>query len=205
MKKGILVVSFGTSHLDTLEKTIAVIEKEVAEKFPEAGVYRAFTSGMIIRKLGRTEGLHIDTVTEALRRMSEDGIEDVIVQPTHIINGIEKCLPVGSSVIGDCPIIIHVIDPVSWNAIDVRRFGFSVVISRIGEIQKDVIGASVYEICPSLREPATGIRFRIRYGIVFSNRSGTGYAEQCHKQQILYMNTEPHSILFQIHTYCLAA
>ena len=90
MKKGILVVSFGTSHLDTLEKTIAVIEREVAEKFPEAGVYRAFTSGMIIRKLARTEGLHIDTVTEALRRMSADGIEDVIVQPTHIINGIEN-------------------------------------------------------------------------------------------------------------------
>ena len=31
MKKGILVVSFGTSHLDTLEKTIAVIEKEIAD------------------------------------------------------------------------------------------------------------------------------------------------------------------------------
>ena len=90
MKKGILVVSCGTSHLDTLEKTIAVIEREVTEKFPEAGVYRAFTSGMIIRKLARTEGLHIDTVTEALRRMSADGIEDVIVQPTHIINGIEN-------------------------------------------------------------------------------------------------------------------
>ena len=28
MKKGILVVSFGTSHLDTMEKTIDVIEKE---------------------------------------------------------------------------------------------------------------------------------------------------------------------------------
>ena len=34
MKKGILIVSFGTSHLDTLEKTIAVIEREAAEKFP---------------------------------------------------------------------------------------------------------------------------------------------------------------------------
>ena len=33
MKKGILVVSFGTSHLDTMEKTIDVIEREIAEKF----------------------------------------------------------------------------------------------------------------------------------------------------------------------------
>lgn len=90
MKKGILVVSFGTSHLDTMEKTIDVIEKEIAEKFEGFRVYRAFTSGMIIRKLKRTENMEIDTVTEALRRMAADGIEDVIVQPTHIINGIEN-------------------------------------------------------------------------------------------------------------------
>ena len=90
MKKGILAVSFGTSHLDTMEKTIAVIEKEMEERFPDGNVYRAFTSRMIIRKLKRTEGIHIDTVPEALNRMAADGIEDVIIQPTHIINGIEN-------------------------------------------------------------------------------------------------------------------
>ena len=90
MKKGILVVSFGTSHLDTMEKTIEVIEKEMEERFQECNVYRAFTSGMIIRKLKRTEGISIDTVPEALSRMAADGIEDVIIQPTHIINGIEN-------------------------------------------------------------------------------------------------------------------
>lgn len=90
MKKGILVVSFGTSHLDTMEKTIEVIEKEIKERFTGCNVYRAFTSGMIIRKLKRTEGLSIDTVPEALARMAADGIEDVIIQPTHIINGIEN-------------------------------------------------------------------------------------------------------------------
>ena len=90
MKKGILIVSFGTSHLDTLEKTIAVIEREAAEKFPRAGVYRAFTSSVIIRKLKRTAGLAVDTVGEALERMAADGVEEVIVQPTHIINGIEN-------------------------------------------------------------------------------------------------------------------
>ena len=90
MKKGILIVSFGTSQLDTLEKTIAVIEREAAEKFPRAGVYRAFTSSVIIRKLKRTAGLALDTVGEALERMAADGVEEVIVQPTHIINGIEN-------------------------------------------------------------------------------------------------------------------
>ncbi len=90
MKKGILIVSFGTSHLDTLEKTIAVIEREAAERFPQAGVYRAFTSSVIIRKLKRTAGFAADTVGEALKRMAADGVEEVIVQPTHIINGIEN-------------------------------------------------------------------------------------------------------------------
>ncbi|MCC2254942.1 sirohydrochlorin cobaltochelatase [Ruminococcus sp. CLA-AA-H200] len=90
MKKGILVVSFGTSHLDTMEKTIAVMEKDIAAKFPECPVYRAFTSRMIIRKLKSVNGIEIDTVEEAMRRMAGDGIEDVIVQPTHIINGIEN-------------------------------------------------------------------------------------------------------------------
>lgn len=89
-KKAILVVSFGTSHLDTLEKTIQVFEYEVREEFPECKVYRAFTSGMILRKLERTEQLKIDTVEEALKRIASDGYEEVIVQPTHIINGIEN-------------------------------------------------------------------------------------------------------------------
>lgn len=90
MKKGILVVSFGTSHLDTMGKTIEVIEKEMEERFQECNVYRAFTSGMIIRKLKRTEGISVDTAPEALSRMASDGIEEVIIQPTHIINGIEN-------------------------------------------------------------------------------------------------------------------
>ena len=90
MGKGILVVSFGTSHIDTMEKTITVIEQAIARQFQEWSVYRAFTSRMIVRKLKRTENMEIDTVEEALRRMAADGISEVIVQPTHIINGIEN-------------------------------------------------------------------------------------------------------------------
>lgn len=89
-KKGILVVSFGTSHLDTLEKTIAVIERKIEGAFPEYQIYRAFTSGMIIKKLRKTEAVRIDTIAEALERMRADGIRAVIIQPTHIINGIEN-------------------------------------------------------------------------------------------------------------------
>lgn len=89
-KKGILVVSFGTSHLDTLEKSIEAIEKQIQEEFPSYYVYRAFTSEMIIRKLKKKEQLFIPSVKEAMEQMAEEGIEQVIVQPTHIINGIEN-------------------------------------------------------------------------------------------------------------------
>lgn len=88
-KKAILVVSFGTSHLDTMEKTIAAIENEIQETFPEYQVYRAFTSGMILKKLQKTNGLVYQNVQGALEQMASDGIEQVIVQPTHIINGFE--------------------------------------------------------------------------------------------------------------------
>lgn len=89
-KKAILVVSFGSSHLDALEKNIDKMEAQVSEAFPEYSVYRAFTSQMIIRKLKKVENLHFHTVKEAMEQMSADGVENVIVQPTHIINGIEN-------------------------------------------------------------------------------------------------------------------
>ncbi|MGL6198196.1 MAG: sirohydrochlorin cobaltochelatase [Lachnospiraceae bacterium] len=87
--KAILVVSFGTSHLDTLEKTITAIEQKVVKSFPDYAVYRAFTSQMILDKLQREEGLHYYNIKEAMEQMAKDGIETVIAQPTHIINGFE--------------------------------------------------------------------------------------------------------------------
>jgi len=89
-KKGILIVSFGTSHLDTMEKTIARIEQDARDKFPDYKVYRAFTSQMILNKLKKKENLYFYNVKEALEQMAEDGIEIVIAQPTHVINGIEN-------------------------------------------------------------------------------------------------------------------
>lgn len=88
--KAILIVSFGTTHLDTLEKTIAAIELETAANFPEYVVYRAFTSQMVLDKLKNKEGLCWDNVKSAMKRMANDGIETVIIQPTHVINGIEN-------------------------------------------------------------------------------------------------------------------
>lgn len=89
-KKAILVVSFGTSFHRTREKTIDKIEEEIQAAYPDYQVYRAWTSRMIIAKLLRRDGIRIPTVTEAVEAMLEDGITELVVQPTHIINGVEN-------------------------------------------------------------------------------------------------------------------
>ncbi|MDS0528210.1 sirohydrochlorin cobaltochelatase [Clostridium sp. SHJSY1] len=91
-EKGILVVSFGTSYNDTREKNIKAIEDDIQNNYPNYKVYRAFTSNMIIKKILKRDGIKINTVSEALEAMREDGIKDLLVQPTHIINGVENDL-----------------------------------------------------------------------------------------------------------------
>lgn len=85
----ILVVSFGTSYDDSREITIGAIENAIQEAYPEYEVRRAFTSQIIIDKLAENEGLEIDNVTEALDRAVADGIKNLIVQPTHLMDGLE--------------------------------------------------------------------------------------------------------------------
>ena len=91
-KKAILAVSFGTSHNDTRKITIDAIEKDMQDAFPAYSLYRAWTSKMIIKKVNSRDGVHIYTVKEAMEQMLQDGITDVLLQPTHVINGIENDL-----------------------------------------------------------------------------------------------------------------
>ena len=88
--KAILVVSFGTSYEATRKVTIEAIEKDIANAYPDYKLYRAWTSKMILAKLKKRDNLHISNVKEAMEEMIADGITDVIIQPTHVINGIEN-------------------------------------------------------------------------------------------------------------------
>ena len=89
MKTALLVVSFGTTHLDTMEKTISATEAALAAAFPECPVYRAFTSAAVRKTLEKRFDIHIDSIGEALQRITGDGYERVIVQPTLLIPGVE--------------------------------------------------------------------------------------------------------------------
>jgi sirohydrochlorin cobaltochelatase len=90
--KALLVVSFGTSFHDTREKTIDKLERDIHAAFPDRKLYRAWTSKMIIATLERRDGIHVDMVSEAMAHMLADGVTDVLVQPTHILGGVENDL-----------------------------------------------------------------------------------------------------------------
>ena len=88
-KKAILAVSFGTSYQDTLERTIGAIERQLAAAFPDRSLIRAFTSGMICRKLRERDGIEVPSPAQALEQLLGEGVTDVVIQPTHVINGAE--------------------------------------------------------------------------------------------------------------------
>ncbi|HWQ77466.1 MAG TPA: sirohydrochlorin cobaltochelatase [Anaerovoracaceae bacterium] len=88
-KRAILAASFGTSHAETLQKTIGAIERDIAAAYPDCEIRRAFTSGMILKVLEKRDGIVIDNVAEAMNRLVSDGFDEVLVQPTHVIPGDE--------------------------------------------------------------------------------------------------------------------
>ncbi|CDH04342.1 Sirohydrochlorin cobaltochelatase [Xenorhabdus bovienii str. oregonense] len=89
MKKALLVISFGTSYPETRKNNIEACEQQLASVFPDRELFRAFTSGMIIRKLRERDGIHIDTPHDALTRLYHAGYHDIAVQCLHIIKGDE--------------------------------------------------------------------------------------------------------------------
>jgi sirohydrochlorin cobaltochelatase len=88
-KPVLLVVSFGTSYNESRVKTIEAIEKTLAVAYPDYEQRRAFTSQIIIDKLKERDGIAIDNVTDAMKRLRSDGVKQVVVQPTHVMNGRE--------------------------------------------------------------------------------------------------------------------
>ena len=85
----LLVVSFGTSYNDSRRETIGAIEKAMQKAFPDYAVRRGFTSQIIIDHVNKRDGEVIDNVTEALDRAVANGVKNLVVQPTHLMNGLE--------------------------------------------------------------------------------------------------------------------
>lgn len=88
-ERELLAVSFGTSYPESRKKTIGAIEDALEEAFPAYALRRAFTSRVVIGLTEQREGLAIDNVDRALRRAVDNGVRELVVQPTHLLSGLE--------------------------------------------------------------------------------------------------------------------
>ena len=87
-KTALLVVSFGTTSEESRRLNIGAVEQAI-EDACGLSVRRAFTSQMIINIIAKREGVRIDNVREALERAVSDGVKRLVVQPTHLMSGLE--------------------------------------------------------------------------------------------------------------------
>ena len=85
----ILVVSFGTSFNDSRAQDIGGIEKAIREANPDWSVRRAFTAQIIINHVQARDEEVIDNVDQALTRAKENGVKNLVIQPTHLMHGAE--------------------------------------------------------------------------------------------------------------------
>ncbi|MCR5302489.1 MAG: sirohydrochlorin cobaltochelatase [Lachnospiraceae bacterium] len=85
----ILVVSFGTSFNDSRAEDIGGVEKAIAEAFPDRSVRRAFTAQIIINHIQARDGEKIDNMQQALERAVNNGVKNLLIQPTHLMHGAE--------------------------------------------------------------------------------------------------------------------
>ena len=87
--KELLVLSFGTSFNDSRRLTIGAIEGDLETAFPDYSVRRGFTANIIIDHVEKRDGVKIDDVKAALDRAADNGVKTLVVQPTHLMNGLE--------------------------------------------------------------------------------------------------------------------
>ena len=85
----LLVVSFGTSFNDSRAKDIGGIEKALQAANPDWSVRRAFTAQIIINHVQARDDEKIDNMEQALERAVDNGVKNLVVQPTHLMHGAE--------------------------------------------------------------------------------------------------------------------
>ena len=85
----LLVVSFGTSFNDSRAEDIKGIEDALQEAYPDWSVRRAFTAQIIINHVQARDGEKIDNMDQALERAVNNGVKNLVVQPTHLMHGAE--------------------------------------------------------------------------------------------------------------------
>lgn len=85
----ILAVSFGTSYNSSRVEDIKSIEDALQAANPDWSVRRAFTAQIIINHVQARDGEVIDNMDQALERAVDNGVKNLVIQPTHLMHGAE--------------------------------------------------------------------------------------------------------------------
>ena len=85
----LLVVSFGTSFNDSRAQDIKGIEDALQKAYPDWSVRRAFTAQIIINHVEARDQENIDNMNQALQRAVDNGVKNLVIQPTHLMHGAE--------------------------------------------------------------------------------------------------------------------
>lgn len=86
-KAALLIVSTGTARAESRENALGAIEKSLAANYPDREVRRALMSETIRTLIEEQEGVRYDGFTEAMRRLVADGVTDVVILPTFVMDG----------------------------------------------------------------------------------------------------------------------
>lgn len=90
-KQAILVVQFGSTNDEGRKSSLDIIVQEVKDSFPNYEVREAYSAPRV--RIGlKKKGIVKDSPVDALLRLHLDGYDEVYVQPTFILDGVEMNL-----------------------------------------------------------------------------------------------------------------
>lgn len=87
-KNALFMVHFGTTHDDTRELTIEKMNKKFSSEFKDYDIFEAYTSRIILKRL-KDRNIKKEHPLKVLDTLVERGYDNLIVQSSHIIPGIE--------------------------------------------------------------------------------------------------------------------
>lgn len=87
-KAAILMVHFGTTHDNTRELTIEVLNNQIKQTFPNIEFREAYSSRIVIKRLSE-RGINKINPSDALQQLYADGYTHILVQTSTIIDGVE--------------------------------------------------------------------------------------------------------------------
>ena len=93
MSKAIVLTAFGSADLDAIKKSIGLLEKDLNNYLSkEYTVVKSFTSNKIIELLKERHDYVVPHLSKVLFNLVNQGYEEVIIQPLHIMSGRDKKL-----------------------------------------------------------------------------------------------------------------